>query len=154
MAAPTLADLLTAGRFERITADPTAARDRLDRARRHLATAARLIAAADAPGATDPLDADVVLTTCYDAARQVITAHALAHGLRATGKPGHHAAVGVYAVDQIPDPVVGRFDAMRRRRNKIEYGDALIGEAEARTALRHATAIADAVDAALSASGM
>lgn len=87
----------------------------------------------------------------YDAARKALTAHLLAHGLRASNRAGAHEAVGVYGASEVHDPTgsVGRFQAMRLRRNRSEYQDRPVGVQEVAADLVYARAIVAAVAAAL-----
>lgn len=138
----TVADLLRAGRLEPIPADPATAAARLAKAEQHLSTASRL--AGD--------DNEVAYGSLYDAARKAVTAHMLAHGLRApAGKPGAHEVVGLYAVERVVDPSgsVREFQRMRRRRNKAEYDDIVLGRLDVEADLDYARRIVDAVRATL-----
>lgn len=113
-------DLLAAGRLERVPADREAALIHLARAEQHLSTAAGLVGQ----------DNEVAHGSLYDAARIVITAHVLAHGLRATARARAHETVGLHAVGRIVDGggSVARFDRLRRRRNRSEYDDLVLGD--------------------------
>jgi len=137
----TVADLVAAGRLERVPADAHLAGLRLATAEKHLATAAGLVG----------VDNDVAYTTLYDAARKAITAHMLANGLRAKATARAHEAVGVYAEERVMDPTgsIRGFQAIRRRRNKSEYQDLSLGELDVIADLAHAPNIVTAVKAAL-----
>lgn len=137
----TVAELLTAGRLEPVPADPATATARLARAEQHLQTAARLVGQ----------DNEVAYGSLYDAARKAITAHMLANGLRAGMSAGAHAAVGIYALERVPDVTgsVREFQRLRRRRNKSEYEDLFFGAQDVTTDLQHATNIVRAVRASL-----
>lgn len=137
----TIADLLRAGRLERVPADRGTALSRLARADQHLVTAAALVGQ----------DNEVAYGSLYDAARKAVTAHMLAHGLRATSKPGAHEAVGAYALEAVPDPTgsVLEFQQLRKRRNRSEYDDIVLGRQDVELDLQHASDIVDAVRAAL-----
>lgn len=141
MAATTVAVLLAAGRLERVPADAATALARLERAEQHLVTAATLVGQ----------DNEVAYGSLYDAARKAITAHMLAQGLRARATGGAHEAVGVYGVERVADPTgsINEFQQLRRRRNRSEYDDAVLGEQDVRTDLAHARNIVAAVRAAL-----
>lgn len=87
MAKPELSDLLRDHRIERVTADVTAAWERVADAKTHLASSEKL-------AKSDPALAYVAI---YDAARKAITAHMQANGYRAANRLGAHQAVGLYA---------------------------------------------------------
>ena len=132
--------LLAAGRLEAVPPDLTSARARLARAARHLETSAKLRGQ----------DNDMAYAALYDAARKAVTAHMLANGLRVPARVGAHEAIGVYAADSISDDTgaVREFQRMRRRRNKSEYEDILVGDQDIDTDLVHAGHIVAAVEAA------
>lgn len=138
-----VADLLNVGRLERVPADRSAALSRLPKTDTHLATAAALIG----------IDNDMAYTALYDAARKAIAAHMLANGLRAPARTGAHEVVGIYAEEAIPDPTgsVTEFQKMRRRRNKSEYDNIVLGRQDVEADLHHASNIAAAVKADLGA---
>lgn len=137
----TVADLVRAGRLEVVPADRASALVRLARADQHLATAAALIGQ----------DNEVAYGSLYDAARKAVTAHMLANGLRPPAKPGAHEAVGIYAVSRLTDATgsIGQFQRLRRRRNRSEYDDIIIGRQDVEVDLQHARDIVAAVRAAL-----
>ena len=137
----TVADLMAAGRVQSVPADSAAAKLRLSKAEQHLMTAARLLGQ----------DNEVAYGSLYDAARKAVTAHMLAHGLRASGTTGAHAAVGIYAIERVPDPTgsVHEFQRIRRRRNKSEYDDMVFGSQEVAVDLKHAKNIVAAVGACI-----
>lgn len=134
-------DLLRSGRLERVPADLGPARDRVAACEQHLRSAEVL-------AATDPAMAYAAL---YDAARKAITALMLARGLRATNRAGAHEAVGLYATTELEDPTgsVGRFQAMRLKRNRSEYHDQPVGSQEVDADLVRARAVVAAVRQAL-----
>lgn len=137
-----VADLLAAGRLERIAPDLSAALVRIAKAEQHLATAQMLLGR----------DNEMAYAALYDAARKAATAHMLARGIRAsTSKPGAHEAVGIYLVEAVPDPSgsVGKFQRMRSKRNATEYRDLVVGDQEVASDLIHATNIVAAVRADL-----
>lgn len=109
-----VAALITARRLETVPADIATARQRLECAREKLATIASL-------------DVEVAYVTAYDAARIAVTAHMLAAGYRVRATTGAHEAVGIYAEASISTPSAREFKRMRRRRNKAEYDDIVIG---------------------------
>lgn len=139
----TVQQMVHTGRLEEVPADRAAALVRLQRAVQHLETAQVLLGR----------DNEVAYGSLYDAARKSITAHMLAHGLRATARARAHEAVGQYAAERVPDPSgsVATFDQLRRRRNRSEYQDAVLGDQDVLTDLAFARGIVDAVSADLDA---
>ena len=131
--------LVTARRLERVPADAENARARLARADEKLDTARKIA----------EIDVEVAYVTAYDATRIAVTAHMLSVGARVRDVAGAHEAVGVYAEAMIDTASAFEFQRMRRRRNKSEYDDAVIGRADLDADLGHAQAIIDAVRAAL-----
>lgn len=125
----TVAALVTAQRLQEVPADLAGARLRLIRAQEKLASARKI---AD-------IDVEVAYVTAYDAARIAVTAHMLPLRYRA------HEAVGVYAEAMVDTPSAFEFQRMRRRRNKSEYDDIVIGQADLTADLGHAEAIINAV---------
>ena len=95
-------------------------------------------------------DDEVACGSLHDAARK-ITAHVLAHGLRATNRAGAHEVVGRYAAAAITDTggSVARSDRVRRRRNRSEDDDPVLVDRDVEVDLDHATAVVAAVSAAL-----
>lgn len=134
-----VAALITANRLERVPADRPSALTRLTRAEERL-EAARKIA---------EIDVEVAYVTAYDATRIAVTGHMLANGYRVRPIARAHAAVGVYAEALINSPSASEFQRMRRRRNKSEYEDIMIGRADLAADLAHAEAIIEAVRNAL-----
>ena len=80
-----------------------------------------------------------------------MTAHLLANGLCVPAKPGVPEAVGIYAVSRLTDPAgsVGQFQRLRRRRDKSEYDDSVVGRQDVETELQHARDVVTAVRASL-----
>jgi hypothetical protein len=117
-----VADLVHAGRIERVPPDVAAAWSRVDEAKAHLVSSAAL-------AKTDPALAYVAL---YDAARKAISAHMQAHGYRATNRTGAHQAVGLYAEVNLASgaalPHIHAFDRMRQIRNRSEYNQQPISQ--------------------------
>lgn len=136
-----VADLLAAGRLETVPADRTAAGLRVARAELHLKTAALLLGK----------DNEVAYGSLYDAARKAVTAHMLANGLRVRSAQGAHMAVGDYAVERIPDGTgsMHEFQRIRRRRNRSEYDDLVLGTQDVAADLQHAEQIVAAVQASI-----
>lgn len=131
--------LITAQRLQRVPADLGGAQARLARADEKLAAAHKI---AD-------IDVEVAYVTAYDATRIAVTAHMLSLGYRVRVVPRAHEAVGTYAEAMITTPSAFEFQRMRRRRNKAEYDDIVIGRQDLDADLVHAQAIIDAVRTAL-----
>jgi hypothetical protein len=135
-----VAALVGAQRLQVVPADIVAARARLARADQKL-EAARKIAG---------IDIEVAYVTAYDATRIAVTAHMLSLGYRVRAVPRAHEAVGLYAEAVLNTPSASQFQRIRRRRNKAEYDDIIIGRPDLEADLAHAQAIIDAVHKALS----
>jgi hypothetical protein len=129
--------LLAAARIEAVPADQRSAAARLTKSAQHLTTALALVS----------VDNDVAYTALYDAARKAVTAHMLACGLRVPSGPGAHEAVGIYALERIPDATgsVRQYQRLRRTRNRSEYTDTVLGVVQVTADLAHATNIVAAV---------
>jgi len=131
-----------APRGQPVAADITGAWDRIDEAKRHLESSAKL-------ATTDDSLAYVAL---QDASRNALTPHMQANGYRATNRPGAHQAVGLYGEATIATgkakPDVDAFDRMRQVRNRSEYGS-IIGQQLLATDLDHAREIVAAVETSL-----
>lgn len=69
----------------------------------------------------------------------------LSLGYRVRAVARAHEAVGVYAEAMVDTPSAFEFQRMRRRRNKSEYDDIVIGQADLTADLGHAEAIINAV---------
>lgn len=128
-----MVDELVARRMiERVPPDPDTARAWLEDADRHLEAASRI------------LDVDLAgaYSLIYDAARKAMAAVMLAEGLRARAVPGSHQAVARFAetiaAGDTDLATLQRLDAMRRNRNRSEYGRRVFGRAEVERDLAHA----------------
>lgn len=133
-------DLVVEGRLDWVTTDAAAVQRVLRQASLNLEGARRELEARNPSGAYALL---------WDSVRQAIGAHMLANGLRATSRPGHHAAVITYAETRL-NMVAGRdelaaLDRMRRTRNRTEYGAALLSAANVQADLRIAGGLVQAV---------
>lgn len=130
-------DLIAEGLIERVPADPTTAAALLGAAGRHIAAAHRVV----------EVDPEGAYSLLYDAARKAIAAIMLSEGLRTRAVPGSHRAVAGFArrVDRSAPARdhLRRLDAMRRNRNRAEYGAASIGSQVVTDDLRHAEAIVE-----------
>lgn len=133
--------LLRARRLEAVPADAEAARARIAMAEQHLTTAELLL--------DNGSDLEMAYVALYDAARKSVTAAMLAAGLRATARAGAHEAVAVWcaAVLGKREKAARRFDSMRRRRNKAEYTDVVLGVADVQLDLADAADIVAAARA-------
>ena len=130
----TLDDLVTKGLVEAVEADEVVAEQWLEDANRHL-DAARAIADLDPSGS---------YVLAYDAARKSVAAALLMTGHRVRSRPGSHQALAQFAkslADQTNEPALGRFDRLRRNRNRSEYGSKSFGKAEVSEAINTARAI-------------
>lgn len=131
------------GRLEQVPADPAAARERIQEARRHLGSSGMLAGS----------DESLAYVALYDAARKAVTAHMLAHGYRSANQVGAHQAVVLYAEAILgvgsAAAAVAAFDRMRRVRNRSEYGGQVIGAQLVAADLIHARAIVAAAESAL-----
>lgn len=138
-----LDDLLKEGRIESVEADVAVAKDKLEEAKRHLASAAA-IADDDPEGA---------YSLVYDAARKAVDAHMLANGYRTSkSKLGAHEATARYV-----EAVIGgkywsdasAFNRMRKQRNRTEYRNWHISSSTLETDSAHAARIVEAVESSL-----
>ena len=138
-----LTDLIRSGRLERISADVTAAKEKVKEARQHLTSAPKI-------WDDDPEGAYALI---YDAARKAVDAHLQANGLRVTNRPGAHAATAEYAEAEwrgtAYETSAERLDGIRRNRNRTEYGQWHISASVMKSDLEHAREIVKAVESAL-----
>ena len=122
-----------------VVADPETARAEIEIARRHVASAEKIMA-------DDPTFA---LTGLYDAMRKAITAHMRSRGYRVTRGPGAHAKTGEYALAALDHLGIGlhldEFDALRALRHQSEYEALHLDVAEVREGLEHVRAIVEAI---------
>ena len=102
-----------ADRLERVAPNPKHAQTLLNQAALHLKTAA-------ATRDSDPSSAYVI---AYDAARKALAAYLACQGLRATSRGGHQMVYLAVRKQVAPEhePLVRQFDALRIRRNQVEY---------------------------------
>lgn len=130
-----VSDLIADGLIERVPVDVGTAGIWLDAAQRHLVAAERVI----------DVDPEGAYSLQYDAARKALRAIMLSEGLRARAMPGSHRAVAEFArrIDATSPARnhLRRFDAMRRNRNRIEYGAVTIGSQVVADDLHHAREI-------------
>ena len=112
-----LNEAIVTGRIDQVTANMGAAGERINDARRHIASARSL---AD----TDPT---LALSACHDAIRKAITGHMVANGCRPKSGDGAHRLVLEYATNELADVVdeddLAAADSIRRDRATAEYGD-------------------------------
>jgi hypothetical protein len=131
--------LLAEKKIRTIAPDPETARAEIDIARRHIASAEKIMAD----------DSTLAFTALYDAMRKAIAAHMRSHGYRVTRGPGAHAKTGEYALAALDHLDIGahldEFDALRDLRNQSEYEALHVAVAEVHEALEHARAIVAAI---------
>jgi HEPN domain len=134
----TVEAMLARGELERVEPDEQAALATLAEARLHVRSAA-LIAGSDPNGGYQ---------LAYDGARKAVAAHLRREGLRVRKGEGGHALTAAYASHVLGDELGRRLEAMRRRRNRSEYGSAYFGPDEVAEAVQTADALIEAVTAA------
>jgi hypothetical protein len=131
--------LLAEKRIRTVPPDPETARVELEVARRHIASAEKVVG-------DDPT---LAFTALYDAMRKAIAAHMRSRGYRVTRGPGAHAKTGEYARAALDHLGIAshldEFDTLRDLRNQSEYEALSVDPNEAREAFEHAVAIVDAV---------
>jgi hypothetical protein len=131
--------LLANNKIRRVAPDPETARAEIDVARRHIASAEKIMAD----------DSTLAFTALYDAMRKAIAAHMRSRGYRVTRGPGTHAKTGEYALAALDRLDIGshldEFDALRDLRNQSEYEALHVDVAEVREALEHVRAIVEAI---------
>jgi hypothetical protein len=131
--------LLTEKRLRLVSPDPETARAEFDVARRHVASAEKIMG-------DDPV---LAFTALYDAMRKAIAAHMRTRGYRVTRGPGAHAKTGEYALAALDHldigPHLDQFDALRDLRNQSEYEALHLEVEEVRQALEHVRAIVEAI---------
>ena len=131
--------LLADNKLRKVAADPETAQAEIDAARRHIASAAKIM--------TD--DSTLAFTALYDAMRKAIAAHMRSRGYRVTRGPRAHAKTGEYALAALDHLEIGphldEFDALRNLRNQSEYEAHQVDLSEAREAQEHVTAIVEAI---------
>jgi hypothetical protein len=132
----TLDEMVTRGELERVEPDGDGARAALDEARRHVESATEI-------GARDPNGA---YQLAYDAARKAVVADLRRRGYRVRRGEGGHLLTAEYARTALDDGLGRRLEAMRRRRNRSEYGTTFIGAAELDDACEVARALIDAAE--------
>ncbi|HSJ71800.1 MAG TPA: HEPN domain-containing protein [Acidimicrobiia bacterium] len=101
----------------------------------------------DASAAITTIDPTGAYVLAYDAARKAVAAALLLEGYRVRSRPGAHQALARFArelSEQTQVPQLGRFDRLRRNRNRAEYGSRTFGSAEVEEAIGIARAIRDA----------
>jgi HEPN domain len=132
----TLDELFADGKLERVVADDLGAKQALAEARRH----------ADSAETISELDGNGAYQLAYDGARKAVMAEMRREGIRVRRGEGAHALVAEYAALTIDAQLGQRLDAMRRRRNRSEYGSAYFGVEEVKDAVTTARALIEAVD--------
>ena len=131
--------LLAEGVVVRIRPDAKAARSGLVAARAHLMGAAAI-------AELDPVGA---FSLAYDAMRKALVAHMRVNGLRVRGGMGAHYNTGRYGLAALSgrgiDSALRDFDTLRLLRNRSEYRDAFVKEADVHEAISRAQAVLDVV---------
>jgi hypothetical protein len=131
--------LLAEKKIRTVRPDPETAHIELDVARRHIASAEKIM----------DDDATLAFTALYDAIRKAIAAHMRSRGYRVARGPGAHAKTGEYALAALDhldiEAHLDEFDTLRDLRNQSEYEALSVGVEDVREAVEHATAIVDAV---------
>lgn len=131
--------LLEEKKIRTVAPDPETARAEIDVARRHIASAEKIMAD----------DSTLAFTALYDAMRKAIAAHMRSRGYRVTRGPGAHAKTGEYALAALDHLEIGshldEFDALRDLRNQSEYEAHHVDVDEVREALEHVRAIVEAI---------
>jgi hypothetical protein len=105
----TITLLIRQGHLERISGEAANGQYLIDQARQRITTAATILEA-------DPVSA---YNIAYDGVRQAATGLLVQQGLRPKAEGGHIAVVEAVRA-QFGEPFL-YFNAMRRRRNKLEY---------------------------------
>jgi len=135
--------LLATNRIRPTAPDPETAAAEIDVARRHVASAEKIM----------DDDATLAFTALYDAMRKAIAAHMRARGYRVTRGAGSHAKTGEYAVAALARLDIGahldEFDALRDLRNQSEYHALRVDIEEVRRAAEHVRVIVEAIGADL-----
>lgn len=131
--------LLAEKKIRTVRPDPETAQVELDIARRHIASAEKIM----------DEDATLAFTALYDAIRKAIAAHMRSRGYRVARGPGAHAKTGEYALAALDhldiEAHLDEFDTLRDLRNQSEYEALSVDLDDAREAFEHATAVVDAV---------
>lgn len=131
--------LVVEKKIRAVAHDPETARAEIDVARRHIASAERIMAD----------DSTLAFTALYDAMRKAITAHMRSRGYRVTRGAGTHAKTGEYALAALDHLDIGvhldEFDALRDLRNQSEYEALRVDVEEVREALEHVSVIVEAI---------
>ena len=131
--------LLAAKKIRTVAPDPETAWAEIDIARRHIASAGKIMAD----------DSTLAFTALYDAMRKAIVAHMRSRGYRVTRGPGAHAKTGDYALAALDHLDIAahldEFDALRDLRNQSEYDALHVDVDEVREALEHVRVIVEAI---------
>lgn len=131
--------LLAEKKIRTVRPDPETAQVELDVARRHIASAEKIM----------DDDPTLAFTALYDAIRKAIAAHMRSRGYRVARGPGAHAKTGEYALAALDhldiEAHLDEFDTLRDLRNQSEYEALSMGVDDVREAVEHATAVVDAV---------
>lgn len=139
MTAADVERLLAEKAIRTVPPDRETASTQVDVARRHIASAEKLV----------DDDPTLAFTALYDAMRKAIAAHMRSRGYRVTRGPGAHVKTGRYAAAALDQHDVGdhleEFDTLRDLRNQAEYGAMEVAAEDVREALVHVSAIVSAI---------
>lgn len=130
----TFDEMIEQGELERVATDDGAADVALEEARLHVRSA-RVIAGEDPNGAYQ---------LAFDAARKAVMARMRRVGVRVRRGEGGHLVTAKFAAAAIDEDLGRRLEAMRRRRNRSEYGTALLRWEEIDEAITVAAAFIEA----------
>jgi hypothetical protein len=138
MTAADIERLLREGKLQETQPDRETALAEIEGARRHIASAEKIV----------DDDPEAAFTLLYDALRQAIVAHMRASGYRVT-RGFDHVKTGEYgraALDHLDiDRHLDEFDHLRAVRHQSEYEALRIEPDEVKEAFEHATAVVDVV---------
>src|SRR5213592_4296952 len=128
-------DLIRRGAVQRVPVDTRAIDRLMDDAQRHLGTSSAATQSGDFAGAYQ---------LAYDAARKSLTALCLSRGLRTKGEGAHATLISVVQMEFKRAPgleIVGKFDQLRRTRNRAQYSGHWFDEREVVSGMEIAKAI-------------
>ena len=131
-----LAEAIATRRLERVKANMGAAGERINDARRHVASARKLAES----------DTTLAMSACHDAIRKAVVGHMSARGLRVHTGEGAHRVTLDYARRELAGPVsesdLVDANEIRQDRALAEYGDF----ASRKLSAKHVVAAADVAE--------